>query len=975
MTLAEFQADIRAGIPDRLPAAKPYDRQINHAPKRKDILTPAEKELALRNALRYFPARHHAVLAREFAAELRKYGRIYMYRLRPDYEMHARPIDEYPAKCRQAAAIMLMIQNNLDKAVAQHPHELITYGGNGAVFQNWAQYRLTMKYLSEMTDRQTLVMYSGHPLGLFPSHPDAPRVVVTNGMVIPNYSKPDDWERMNALGVSQYGQMTAGSYMYIGPQGIVHGTTITVMNAARKRFTGDRTSARGMLFVSSGLGGMSGAQPKAGNISGVVSVVAEINPKAARKRFEQGWVDELHESLDELIPRIRQAVKSKEVVSLAYVGNVVDLWERLADEGIDVDLGSDQTSLHNPWAGGYYPVGLSYEASNKMMAEEPARFRECVQESLRRQVDAINRLTARGMYFFDYGNAFLLEASRAGAAVMGEGGRFRYPSYVQDIMGPMFFDYGFGPFRWVCTSGRAEDLDTTDRLAAEVLEEMLRTAPDDIRGQLEDNLHWIREAGRNRLVVGSQARILYADCEGRTRIAQAFNRAIADGRISAPVVLGRDHHDVSGTDSPYRETSNIYDGSCFTADMAVQNVIGDAFRGATWVSIHNGGGLSPVIDGEEHTPTGNFPKGYEVEYTDSLSNKSRSHTMAHGVSLNLNYTDKTWEITTGLSVTPKRQTLDQKTGWTQADTLRYSVNYHPTLTILWRKRKTWVQLSYEGNTQQPGLAELLTLTDNSDPLNIIRGNPDLKSSYTQKVRFEVRDTKTGLSGDVNWTSMLNNVTRAVIYDSQTGGIESRPVNVNGNWNIKAAMRYQKRINHYFNLSARTGTSFIQSVSLVNDGQREQPERSVTHNRLYNAGLRVGYQPKWGGFDLSGDWRFRHSTNLLRETNNYIRDYSFGLTAYAVFPGNIRLKSETTHTFRNGTNINRSEDNEVVWNLHLSWSFLKYKKAEFSVYWADILSQKKSYSRNVTSHGLSERYTQQIGSYFIVSFKYRFNRQL
>ncbi len=611
MTLAEFQADIRAGIPDRLPAAKPYDRQINHAPKRKDILTPAEKELALRNALRYFPAKHHAVLAREFAAELRKYGRIYMYRLRPDYEMHARPIDEYPAKCRQAAAIMLMIQNNLDKAVAQHPHELITYGGNGAVFQNWAQYRLTMKYLSEMTDRQTLVMYSGHPLGLFPSHPDAPRVVVTNGRVIPNYSKPDDWERMNALGVSQYGQMTAGSYMYIGPQGIVHGTTITVMNAARKRFTGDRTSARGMLFVSSGLGGMSGAQPKAGNISGVVSVVAEINPTAAQTRHEQGWVDELHEALDELIPRIRQAVKAKEVVSMAYVGNVVDLWERLAAEEIPVDLGSDQTSLHNPWAGGYYPVGLSYEASNKMMAEEPGRFRECVQESLRRQVDAINRLTARGMYFFDYGNAFLLEASRAGAAVMGEGGRFRYPSYVQDIMGPMFFDYGFGPFRWVCTSGRAEDLDTTDRLAAEVLEEMLRTAPDDIRGQLEDNLHWIREAGRNRLVVGSQARILYADCEGRTRIAQAFNRAIADGRISAPVVLGRDHHDVSGTDSPYRETSNIYDGSNLTADMAVQNFIGDAFRGATWVSIHNGGGVGwgevvnggfgMVIDGSEES--------------------------------------------------------------------------------------------------------------------------------------------------------------------------------------------------------------------------------------------------------------------------------------------------------------------------------------------------------------------------------------
>ena len=609
MTLAEFQADIRAGIPDRLPAAKPYDKQINHAPKRKDILTPAEKELALRNALRYFPAKHHAVLAREFAAELRKYGRIYMYRLRPDYEMYARPIDEYPARCRQAAAIMMMIQNNLDKAVAQHPHELITYGGNGAVFQNWAQYRLTMKYLSEMTDRQTLVMYSGHPLGLFPSHPDAPRVVVTNGMVIPNYSKPDDWERMNALGVSQYGQMTAGSYMYIGPQGIVHGTTITVMNAARKRFTAERRDARGMLFVSSGLGGMSGAQPKAGNISGVVSVIAEINPKAAQKRYEQGWVDELHESLDELIVRIRKAVSDKEIVSLAYVGNVVDLWERLAAEEIPVDLGSDQTSLHNPWAGGYYPVGLSYEASNKMMAEEPTRFRECVQESLRRQVDAINKLTSRGMYFFDYGNAFLLEASRAGDAVMGEGGRFRYPSYVQDIMGPMFFDYGFGPFRWVCTSGKPEDLETTDRLAAEVLEEIRRTAPADIAGQLDDNIHWIREAGRNHLVVGSQARILYADCEGRTKIAQAFNRAIADGRISAPVVLGRDHHDVSGTDSPYRETSNIYDGSNLTADMAVQNVIGDAFRGATWVSIHNGGGVGwgevinggfgMVIDGSE----------------------------------------------------------------------------------------------------------------------------------------------------------------------------------------------------------------------------------------------------------------------------------------------------------------------------------------------------------------------------------------
>lgn len=609
MTLEQFQDDIRAGIPDVLPAAKPYDPQINHAPRRKEILTPAERELALRNALRYFPEKHHPLLAKEFAEELRRYGRIYMYRLRPDYELYARPIGDYPARSRQAAAIMLMIQNNLDKAVAQHPHELITYGGNGAVFQNWAQYRLTMKYLSEMTDEQTLVMYSGHPLGLFPSHREAPRVVVTNGMVIPNYSKPDDWERLNALGVSQYGQMTAGSYMYIGPQGIVHGTTITVLNAARKRFAAGQTSPRGMLFVSSGLGGMSGAQPKAGNISQVVSVVAEINPKAAEKRYEQGWVDELHRSLNELIPRIRRAVAEKEVVSLAYVGNAVDLWERLADEGIRVDLGSDQTSLHNPWAGGYYPVGLSYEDSNRMMAEEPERFRACVEASLRRQVAAINRLADRGMYFFDYGNAFLLEASRAGADVLNPAGGFRYPSYVQDIMGPMFFDYGFGPFRWVCTSGRPEDLAETDRLAAAVLEELRDTAPASIRGQLEDNLHWIREAGRNRLVVGSQARILYADCEGRTRIAEAFNRAIREGRISAPVVLGRDHHDVSGTDSPYRETSNIYDGSARTADMAVQNVIGDAFRGATWVSIHNGGGVGwgevinggfgMVIDGSE----------------------------------------------------------------------------------------------------------------------------------------------------------------------------------------------------------------------------------------------------------------------------------------------------------------------------------------------------------------------------------------
>ena len=599
MTLEAFQAAIRAGIPDTLPAAKPYDKSINHAPKRKDILTDEEKVLALKNALRYFPAKHHKVLAKEFSEELKRYGRIYMYRFRPDYEMKARPIEEYPARSHQAAAIMLMIQNNLDKAVAQHPHELITYGGNGAVFQNWAQYLLTMQYLSEMTDEQTLVMYSGHPLGLFPSHREAPRVVVTNGMVIPNYSKPDDWERMNALGVSQYGQMTAGSYMYIGPQGIVHGTTITVMNAARKRYTEGQTSPRGMLFVSSGLGGMSGAQPKAGNISQVVSVVAEINPKAAEKRYEQGWVDELHHNLDELMVRIRQAVAAKEVVSMAYVGNVVDLWEQLAKEDIRVDLGSDQTSLHNPWAGGYYPVGYSYEASNKMMAEEPKRFRECVQASLRRQVDAINRLTARGMYFFDYGNAFLLESSRAGADVMGRGGQFRYPSYVQDIMGPMFFDYGFGPFRWVCTSGKAEDLAESDRLAAEVLEEIMQSAPASIQGQLADNIHWIREAGRNRLVVGSQARILYADSEGRTKIALAFNKAIREGRISAPIVLGRDHHDVSGTDSPYRETSNIYDGSSRTADMAIQNVIGDSFRGATWVSIHNGGGVGwgEVING------------------------------------------------------------------------------------------------------------------------------------------------------------------------------------------------------------------------------------------------------------------------------------------------------------------------------------------------------------------------------------------
>ncbi|MGN0049312.1 MAG: urocanate hydratase [Bacteroides sp.] len=601
MTNEQFAAEIRAGIPDVLPAAKPYDKEINHAPKRKEILTEEEKKLALRNALRYFPKKFHATLAPEFAQELHDYGRIYMYRFRPSYDIYARPIDEYPHKSLQAAAIMLMIQNNLDPAVAQHPHELIVYGGNGAIFQNWAQYRLVMKYLSEMTDEQTLVMYSGHPLGLFPSHKNAPRVVVTNGMVIPNYSKPDDWERLNALGVSQYGQMTAGSYMYIGPQGIVHGTTITVLNAARKQMKDDptRTDIHGMLFVSSGLGGMSGAQPKAGNIAGVVSVVAEINPKAARKRYDQGWVDELHDNLDELIPAIRQAVAQKRTLSMAYVGNVVDLWERLADEGIRVDLGSDQTSLHNPWAGGYYPVGMTLDESKKMMAEDPDTFRERVQESLRRQVAAINKLTAAGMYFFDYGNAFLLQSKRAGADVTTADGRFRYPSYVQDIMGPMFFDYGFGPFRWVCTSGDPKDLETTDRLAAEVMEEIKQNAPDEIKGQMDDNIHWIKEAGKNHLVVGSQARILYADAEGRSKIALAFNEAIQRGEISRPVVLGRDHHDVSGTDSPFRETSNIYDGSQFCADMAVQNVIGDSFRGATWVSLHNGGGVGwgEVING------------------------------------------------------------------------------------------------------------------------------------------------------------------------------------------------------------------------------------------------------------------------------------------------------------------------------------------------------------------------------------------
>lgn len=599
MTLQEFQQSIREGIPDTLPAPKPYDPDINHAPKRKDILNPQEKKLALRNALRYFDPKHHAVLAPEFAEELEKYGRIYMYRFRPDYEMYARPIHDYPHRSLQAAAIMVMITNNLDKAVAQHPHELITYGGNGAVFQNWAQYRLTMKYLSEMTDEQTLVMYSGHPLGLFPSHREAPRVVVTNGMVIPNYSKPDDWEKFNALGVSQYGQMTAGSYMYIGPQGIVHGTTITVLNAGRK-ISKHGEDLRGKLLVTAGLGGMSGAQPKAGNIAGCISITAEINPKATQTRYSQKWVDEVIDDLEVLMERVKKARENKEVVSLAYQGNVVDLWERLAEGDIPVELGSDQTSLHNPWAGGYYPVDVSFEESKRMMSEEPELFKEKVQVSLRRHVAAVNRCVERfGTYFFDYGNAFLLESSRAGADILKEDGSFKYPSYVQDIMGPMCFDYGFGPFRWVCTSGDPKDLAKTDELAARVLEELARTSPAEIQQQMHDNIRWIKAAGENRLVVGSQARILYADAQGRIRIADAFNKAIASGELSAPVVLGRDHHDVSGTDSPFRETSNIYDGSQFTADMAIQNVIGDAFRGATWVSIHNGGGVGwgEVING------------------------------------------------------------------------------------------------------------------------------------------------------------------------------------------------------------------------------------------------------------------------------------------------------------------------------------------------------------------------------------------
>ena len=591
----DFQKEILAGIPDELPCVKEYDLTVNHAPKRKDILTKEEKKLALRNALRYFPAKHHATLAPEFAEELEKYGRIYMYRFRPSYKIYARPIEEYPAKSRQAAAIMLMIQNNLDHAVAQHPHELITYGGNGAVFQNWAQYRLVMQYLANMTEEQTLVMYSGHPMGLFPSHKDAPRVIVTNGMMIPNYSKPDDWERFNAMGVTQYGQMTAGSYMYIGPQGIVHGTTITVLNASRKQ----GGTPAGKLFITAGLGGMSGAQPKAGNIAGVVSITAEINPSATDKRHSQGWVDEVYSDLDELFAKVNEARANKIARSFAYQGNVVDLWEYAAEHDIQVDLGSDQTSLHNPFAGGYYPVGYSFEESKQMMAEEPERFKDAVYASLRRHVAAVNKLTAKGMYFFDYGNAFLLESSRAGADILNADGKFRYPSYVQDIMGPMYFDYGFGPFRWVCTSGKEEDLAVTDEIACNVLEEIAKDSPVEIQQQMRDNIQWIKGARANKLVVGSQARILYADCEGRTKIAAEFNKAIADGRLSAPVVLGRDHHDVSGTDSPFRETSNIYDGSSFTADMAIHNVIGDGFRGATWVSIHNGGGVGwgEVING------------------------------------------------------------------------------------------------------------------------------------------------------------------------------------------------------------------------------------------------------------------------------------------------------------------------------------------------------------------------------------------
>jgi urocanate hydratase len=625
MEMNEFKRSILQGIPDDLPLPQLYNHEINHAPVRKDILTNDEKKLALQNALRYFDKKHHALLAPEFAEELKRYGRIYMYRFRPEYKMFARPIHEYPHTSIQAAAIMLMIQNNLDPAVAQHPHELITYGGNGAVFQNWAQYLLTMKYLAEMSDEQTLVVYSGHPMGLFPSHKEAPRVVVTNGMMIPNYSKPDDWERFNALGVTQYGQMTAGSYMYIGPQGIVHGTTITILNAARRKGGND---IAGKIFVTSGLGGMSGAQGKASVIAGAIGVIAEINGKAVQKRYEQGWVDEVYTNLDDLTGRMLDARAKKEAVSLAYHGNIVDLWEKLVEENIIVELGSDQTSLHNPYAGGYYPAGLSLEKSNEMMVKDPDRFRKEVQKSLVRQVSAINKMAKKGMYFWDYGNAFLLEAGRAGADLLKTDGSFIYPSYVQDIIGPLFFDYGFGPFRWVCTSGDPKDLDTSDEIAGQVLDQIASVSPHEIKLQMHDNIHWIREAAKNRLVVGSQARILYADCNGRTQIAAAFNDAVKTGRISAPVVIGRDHHDVSGTDSPYRETSNIYDGSAFTADMAVQNVIGDGFRGATWVSIHNGGGVGwgEVING-----------GFGMVLDGSSDADRRLHSMLH------------WDVNNGIA--------------------------------------------------------------------------------------------------------------------------------------------------------------------------------------------------------------------------------------------------------------------------------------------------------------------------------------
>ena len=596
--MTTFKAQILQGIPNTLPAKKQRG-ELSHAPKRKDILNTQEKQLALRNALRYFPKAWHKELSVDFAEELQTYGRIYMYRFMPEYKMYARPIQEYPAQSVQTAAIMVMVQNNLDPAVAQHPEELITYGGNGAVFQNWAQYLLTMHYLATMTNAQTLHIYSGHPMGLFPSSVDAPRVVVSNGMMIPNYSKPDDLEKYNALGVTQFGQMTAGSYMYIGPQGIVHGTTITVMNAFRKVLNKNETP-KGKIFLTSGLGGMSGAQPKAGNIVGCITVCAEVNPEAACKRHAQGWVDELVTDIHELVARVKQAQQNQEAVSIAYVGNVVEVWETFDLERIYIHLGSDQTSLHNPWSGGYYPVGITFKEANRIIREEPETFKEKVQESLKRHAKAINRHTQKGTYFFDYGNAFLLEASRAGGAVLSENGiDFKYPSYVQDILGPMCFDYGFGPFRWVCTSGKAEDLDKTDAIAAKVLEAILNKAPKEIKQQLHDNITWVKEAKKNKMVVGSQARILYADSEGRMKIAQAFNQAIQKGEISAPIVIGRDHHDVSGTDSPYRETSNIYDGSKYTADMAIHNVIGDSFRGATWVSIHNGGGVGwgEVING------------------------------------------------------------------------------------------------------------------------------------------------------------------------------------------------------------------------------------------------------------------------------------------------------------------------------------------------------------------------------------------